>query len=101
MDLQLLGGVAGRNGWERPMSHRKPRSSVTLSLRWWWGVAWGCCTAAVLQPFHRPSHADGAWATASRVACTCGVIRSPPIGFGGLESPAWSPPKQDSGGSRE
>lgn len=32
MDRQLRGGMAGWNGWERPMSHRKPRSSVTPSL---------------------------------------------------------------------
>lgn len=71
------------------MSHRKPRSSVTPSLVVMGGEAWGCCTEAVLQPSSSPSpatfsHADGVWAGASRVACTCGLVRSPPNGFGGL-----------------
>ena len=33
------------------------------------------------------------------MACTCGLIRSLPNGFGRLESPAWSPPEQDSEGA--
>lgn len=104
MDRQLRGGMAGWNGWERPVSHRKPRSSVTPSGGdggWRGDAAQKRCCSPSAALHLRPSHADGVWAGASRVACTCGLIRSPPNGFGGLGSPAWSPPEQDSGGSRE
>lgn len=96
LQLQVAwrGGVGGE---ARESSYAQVQCDT--SLRRWWGwhgdAAQQCCSPST------DLLTQTAWAGASHVACTCGVIRSPPNGFGRLESPAWSPPKQDSGGSRE